>query len=370
MKTKILFLIQLPPPVHGASAVNKSIQNSSHVNKSFSTKFINISPATGLADIGKIEPAKMLKMLKILCNVVGSFRTFKPDLVYLTLSPHGLAFYKDGLIAIVLKLMGAKLVFHLHGKGIQKEARKSWLKLQAYKLVFKKVDIIHLSDKLFSDLAEVRDPTMAIISVANGIDNSDYFNQPPKDKILTFIYLSNLIRAKGADILIRATALICKEHQKKFRVKIIGSHSSNEYVTELNELITPELTEIINISGPKYGKDKALELCTSHIFVLPTKNDCFPLSILEAMAAGLAVISTNEGAISDIVEDEVTGNVLREPSAEALAEVMIKYIEDQEYTASCSHMSQQKFLENYTQHIFERNLVLALERLTQRSKIQ
>lgn len=368
MKTKILFLVQLPPPVHGASAVNKSIQNSALINDKFSTKFINISPATGLADIGKIAPSKIIKILQIIFNVATSFHKFKPDLVYITLSPHGLAFYKDGLIAIALKLMGAKVVFHLHGKGIKKEARKSWLKRQAYKLVFNKVHVIHLSDKLFSDLEEVRDSSKSITAVANGIDHSDYTGHPPRNNVLTFIYLSNLIRAKGADVLIRASALINEKHHANFRVKIIGSHSSDEYVAELKNLITPELSNTISISGPKYGREKALELCTSHIFVLPTKNDCFPLSILEAMAAGLAIISTNEGAISDIVENEVTGDILALPSPEALAETMIKYIENRDYSISCSQMSHQKFLGNYTQTIFEENLAIALERLTQRSK--
>lgn len=39
-------------------------------------------------------------------------------------------------------------------------------------------------------------------------------------------------------------------------------------------------------------------------------NECFPLVLLEAMQHGLPCISTNEGAISDIVDDGVTGYIV------------------------------------------------------------
>lgn len=362
-----MFLVQLPPPIHGASAVNKSIQESKLINNQYSTHFINISPASDLSDIGKYSLVKILKIIRIFFGIIVSFHKFKPDLIYITLSPHGLAFYKDGLIALILKTMGGRLVFHLHGKGIKKEADKSWFKKNIYKLVFRKVDVIHLSEKLFSDLEGIRDPSTSIVAVANGIDNSDYTDSQPRNTVLTFIYLSNLIRTKGADILIRASALISEKYNQRFQVRIIGNPSTIAYANELKNLITPRLSEIIKIVGPKYGKEKALELCTSHIFVLPTKNDCFPLSILEAMAAGLVVISTNEGAISDIVDHGVTGEILPIASPEALAEAMIKHIENQQYSQTCSQSGHEKFLSKYTQAIFEKNLAAALKCITERT---
>lgn len=360
---KILFLVQLPPPIHGASAVNQSIKQSELLNKKYSTCFLNISPAKDLSDIGKSSISKLLKIIFIFFRTTTTFLRFKPNLTYITLSPHGLAFYKDGLIALALKAMGGKLVFHLHGKGVAKEANKSWLRKKIYRLVFKNVNVIHLSETLFSDLDGIRDSKMSITAVPNGINDPGALSLESEAPIVTFVYLSNLIRAKGADILIRATAMISDEYNSRYLVKIIGKQSSAEYAEELKKLITTDLAQRVKIIGPKYGAEKFHELSTSNVFVLPTKNDCFPLAILEAMATGLAVISTNEGAIAEIVDHGVTGDILRETTAEVLAEAMTKHIVNQSYSSSCAKQGREKFLRSYTTHHFELKLCTALNAL-------
>jgi glycosyltransferase involved in cell wall biosynthesis len=54
-------------------------------------------------------------------------------------------------------------------------------------------------------------------------------------------------------------------------------------------------------------KDVAQVLAKAHIFALPTKWEGFPLSILEAMRAGLPVIASDVGGVSEAVVDGVTG---------------------------------------------------------------
>lgn len=360
---RILFLVQLPPPIHGASAVNQGIKNSALINNSFSTRFLNISPAKELSDIGKLSIAKFITLIRIVTGSVSTFVTFKPDLTYITLSPHGFAFYKDGLIALIIKALGGHVVFHLHGKGIEKETRRSWLKRKIYRLVFNHVDVIHLSDRLFFDLHGIHDPSMSITAVQNGIDGAEFISNIQQQPTLNFVYLSNLIPAKGADILIRAAALIDKRHSKSFKIKIIGKPSNLAFLEELNNLITPELSQTITILGPKYGHEKIHELVTSDVFVLPTKNDCFPLSILEAMAAGLAIISSDEGAIADIVDHGITGDIIPDTSPHSLAAAMVKHIEDRAYSISCAQAALAKYNLNYTQEIFEKNLVSTLKKI-------
>lgn len=364
-KNKILFLAQLPPPIHGASVVNKSIQSSFLVSNKFDARFVNISPAKDLSDIGRLSVGKLFEFFWIYLVVIKSFFKLKPDLVYLTLSPHGLAFYKDGLIALTIKLLGGKLVFHMHGKGIRNEAEKTWLKKRLYRLVFKDVDVIHLSERLFYDVEDVRDKSKSITAIANGIAPLDEDGIVTKDVKFTFVYLSNLVRSKGADVLIRAAELIPEEYQGLFQVKIIGKLSDAQYAAEIEHIIGKNHYNNIKLLGPKYGQEKTRELTSSHVFVLPTrfKNECFPLSILEAMAAGLAVISTNEGAIPEIIDSGVVGDIIENCTPEELAEVMTKHIEYPAYYASCAKASQAKFETYYTKKIFEEKLVSTLQAL-------
>ena len=130
-RNKVLFLVQLPPPIHGAALVNKSIQQSRLMNNAFKTYYVDISPAKDLADIGRFKLSKLGAVLIIFFRAFTAYVRFKPDLVYMTLSPHGLAFYKDGFLALVLKALGAKMVFHMHGKGVARAAATSVLKTSA-----------------------------------------------------------------------------------------------------------------------------------------------------------------------------------------------------------------------------------------------
>ncbi len=363
---KILFLIQLPPPVHGASVVNKSIQNSALINNSFDTRYVNISPAKELSDIGKFSIEKLLSAIRIYTNSIKVLLEFKPDLVYLTLSPHGLAFYKDGLLAIMIKLLGGKLVFHMHGKGIRNIVRKSFFKRVIYRLVFKRVDVIHLAECLFSDIEDVRDQSKTITAVANGIPPINENKVESKNEIFTFIYLSNLVRSKGADILVQAAGVIPEAYQKKFQVLIVGKAVDPDYVDEIKQLVALNAQNNVQLLGGMYGSDKTNELIRAHVFVFPTwyRNECFPLAILEAMSTGLPVISTDEGAIADIVDAGKTGEILHINTPEELAKIMIQYMESPEYTNKCAAASLAKFKKNYTNDIFENSLVVLLEKLT------
>ena len=64
------------------------------------------------------------------------------------------------------------------------------------------------------------------------------------------------------------------------------------------------------------------------IFVLPTLNDCTPLAVLEAMASGLPVITSDVGAIREMVESNVTGMLLRPGDPAELARAMRVLIAD------------------------------------------
>ena len=60
MKPKILFILHLPPPIHGAAMMGKYIQESELVNSSFDCFCINLATAGSLSDIGHISLKKLL----------------------------------------------------------------------------------------------------------------------------------------------------------------------------------------------------------------------------------------------------------------------------------------------------------------------
>src|SRR5262245_18160635 len=95
MKKRILFMAQLPPPVHGASLRNKSLLDSKVLNEQFDSISLPLKYIDEMKDMGKISPRKILLMIRHAMKMTWIFLTRKIDLVYFTMSPSGGAFYRD-----------------------------------------------------------------------------------------------------------------------------------------------------------------------------------------------------------------------------------------------------------------------------------
>ena len=117
-KQRILFVLHLPPPVHGAAMMGKYIHDSRVINEAFECKYINLTSAKTLQDIGKGGVMKYIKYLMLLCKVILKVITFRPQLVYVTPTACGVAFYKDFLVVQLLKLSIMKLKIGLISKII------------------------------------------------------------------------------------------------------------------------------------------------------------------------------------------------------------------------------------------------------------
>lgn len=115
--------------------------------------------------------------------------------------------------------------------------------------------------------------------------------------------------------------------------------------------------------GKKYGKDKDEAYRQADFFVFPTYNECFPLVLLEAMQHSLPCISTNEGAISDIVDDGVTGYIVEAHNAGHLAAMIEALTDDKQKRMDLGMNGYRKFQEQFTLDMFEKRMSEVLEQL-------
>lgn len=348
--------MQLPPPVHGASMVNSMIKNSALLNRYFDTFYINIAPSDDIKEIGKFSLIKVLSFIKIALLAIFWRIKFRPDLVYLTLSPYGIAFVKDAILAMLMKASGAKVIYHMHGKGIAQEVENHYFKKLVYRTVFKSADIIHLSESLIVDIEPVIDKSKEVYVLNNGIEDL-YKPGGIRNEKFTFVYLSNIGPSKGANLLVEASKILLEQGVSDFKVEIYGNSNNSSYYNTIEENVKSIRENNVQLCGPVYGQDKYDCLSRGHVFVLPTKyrNECFPLAILEAMSCGLPIISTKEGAIPDIVDDSI-GFVLDNLSADSLATAMKNMLNDQEFYLSATESARNKYKNSYTINVFERNL--------------
>ncbi len=245
---------------------------------------------------------------------------FRPTLVYFTLSVTGGAFYRDALFALIIKCFPAKIIYHLHGKGLAEDCRKSTFKKTLLKRIFNNEHVIILGNSLRSDIADMYKGEPFVLP--NGIAITPHEPRIAAD-MPVFLYLSNLIISKGIGIFLECLLTL---YQKgiKFQAIIAGA-SFDMTVEDARRFVTDHnLTQQVTVTGPLYGEAKQQAIASSNILVLPTwyKNEAAPLAILEAMQAELAVISTDNGAIGEIVDNEVTGFVVPQKDSKAIVEKM------------------------------------------------
>ena len=358
MKKKILFLFPLPPPLHGVSMINESIFKSKKIKKQFSTLFINSSTTKNFNEIERFRLFKVLIFFKICIDLICKLNQFKPNLVYLNLSPHGLGFYKDCILVFIIKLFKSKIVNHVHGKGINNEVKNNFLKKKFYRFIFDNMDLICLSKILKKDVEKVKDNSSIIQTINNF---SDKIGKSKLKKKINFVYLSNLHPSKGILIFLDAIKILQKKYNRlDFNAKIIGAHFNNK----TKEIINKKKVYLKNIFflGPIYGEKKRLELSSSNVLVFPTrhKNEAFPIVLLEAMSARLGIITSDEGGIPDILTNGIEGIILKNCSANNCALEMLKYLNKKKLIKKHGNAGYQKFLQKFTFQKFEMNMIKSL----------
>ena len=361
----ILFFLHFPPPVHGSSMVGQSIKNSILINNTYQCRYISYLISKTITEIGKLSFYKIYRSITLWFALLIEIIKKKPDVCYLSLTATGPAFLKDVLLIGMLRFFRIKRVYHLHNKGVDQYKSKLLYKL-FYRFVFKEASIILLSKQLYYDIEKFV-PEERVFICPNGIDDSLSVNESrilSNDKPVKIIFLSNLIESKGVFILLDACAIL-QEKGINFECDFIGAEGDLEVSQFISKVIENKLTSRVRYLGKKFGKDKQEIFANAEIFALPTYylNECFPLVLLEAMSVGLPVISTNEGGISDIVEDGVTGFLVPKKNAVALAEKLEILITRPDLRMQFGKAGRVKFEKEFTLTAFENRLIEILQRV-------
>lgn len=318
VKPKILFVMHMPPPVHGAAMVGQYIHDSELINREFECHYVNMSVASRLEDVGKGGWHKMKDILRKIREIRSAVNSVRPDMVYVTPNSAGAPFYKDFIIVEMLKMMGQRVVMHFHNKGVATR-QHCWIDNELYRHYFKNVRLILLADALYGDVKKyipmekvyvcpnaIPEIAMATECVRAKLND----NESEASGVTRILWLTNIMRTKGIMEFISALKIM-KEKGVTFYVDFVGGltkeMTGEEFDTALSMM---GLNGCCEYHGAKYGEDKYRFFRNADIFVLPSYTEAQPVSILEAMQFALPVVASNVGGVSAEVDDGVTGFIL------------------------------------------------------------
>ncbi len=151
------------------------------------------------------------------------------------------------------------------------------------------------------------------------------------------LYVGSLIQRKGLDLLLPAL----EKTPEDIRLVIVGEGQEKEALTE--QAAKLGISDRIEFRGYVEGEALRELYNASDIFVLPTREDCFGLVILEAMCASLPVVSSKyaDGA-ADLIEEDGNGKIVDPEDTDAFAGVIEELFSDEERLARMGKRSYEK----------------------------
>jgi glycosyltransferase involved in cell wall biosynthesis len=138
---------------------------------------------------------------------------------------------------------------------------------------------------------------------------------------------------KRFDLLLEAFATV-RERVPKARLAIVGTGSLREDLeTRARDL---GVAESVTFAG--FRADMPAVLSAADLFVLSSDDEGLPMVVLEAMAAGRAVVATRVGALEDMVDEGKSGVLVPRGDPAALAEAVIPLLKDDEQRTAMGTM--------------------------------
>ena len=181
------------------------------------------------------------------------------------------------------------------------------------------------------------------------------------------LFLSNLIVSKGIYVLLEACQRL-KERGVAFHCDYVGGESKEVTGEQFRKAIAERgLEDCVIYHGPQYGADKDRAFRRADIFVQPTFDDCFPLTLVEAMQYRLPIVSTDVGAIPDIVTDGVNGLVCKQQDVDSLVEALTTLLADAALRREMGERGHARYLKEMTLEAFEKSFAEALRSTVNRT---
>lgn len=302
MQNKILIIGPFPPPLSGVCIANQVITNGLR-KKNWKVDTINSEYSKNISSkLGTISFEK-LHFIK----TYGSLgKIFFSDMIYITIGQSFFGVLKYAPFLVLAKVCRKKIVVHLHGNHLLNEYH---LLKGIKKIIFAKlISMFNYGIVLSESLRNNLEPFLkkeSIFELHNFFEES--LGLPPNQVLqhkeysdLRVVFLSNLIEEKGIIILLKAIKKL-NEKGIKIQLKVAGNEVKENKISEyFNRL------ENVEYIGTVQGIVKQELLLWSTVFCLPTfyKMEGQPISIIEAMAMGNLILTTDHAGISDICKEE------------------------------------------------------------------
>jgi len=360
-KKTIIYMAPTPPPYMGPSIATQIILNSRFIDE-FNVLHIETADRRPLNHLGKIDLTNIYLALKHYLLLFHRLLFSKADLVYIPICQATAGFLRDVPFIVLSKLFGKKVVLHLRG-GHFREFYNSSNKVMKYVIekTLKRIDRMIVLGSSLKILFDGLIPEEKLSVVPNGLNialDKVRYKNPEKDHLM-ILFLSNLIETKGFKEVLYSVKKVTQNH-RNVRYIFAGTWRKDKDELECEDYLKREkIKDYVEFRGSVTGRNKTRLLQDADIFVFPTYYpfEGHPWVIVEAMAAGLPIITTDQGCIKESVIDGENGFIIPKRDPDSVAEKILYLIEHPDVRETMGHKSRQLYEANLTEEHFVQRMI-------------
>jgi len=203
-----------------------------------------------------------------------------------------------------------------------------------------------------------------------GLESQDFTpstERPANDPSL-ILFVAQLAERKGTPYLVEACRIL-RDRGVQFRCVIIGGGPQLGLVQTL--VSRYDLINYVELTGPLFQEQLKPYLADADVFTLPCITaangdmDGVPVSLMEAMAKEIAVVSTIVSGIPELIQDNENGLLVTEKDSIALANALQRLIEEPELRTRLGENGRQKIAQEFDVHKNAEQLAFLFERYVQ-----
>jgi glycosyltransferase involved in cell wall biosynthesis len=281
------------------------------------------------------------------------FRKIRPDIILpYTMKPiiyAGLAARFTGVPRRFALVTGLGYVFVDRIHTLRTSALL-WLSVKLYRMALRGVERVFVYNE--TDAAELR--TRAIVSEdvltlvpGSGVDTKRFAECPRPIGNPVFLMVARLLHDKGVKEFVAAAKILRARHPQA-RFKLLGPFDSNPAAISRDEVDRWVAEGAIEYLGQT--KDVRPHLADCSVFVLPSYREGLSRTILEAMATGRAVVTSDAPGCAEPVKHGVTGYVTPVRNVDALAQAMERFLADATLIETMGAEARRRAVERYDVH--------------------
>ena len=258
---------------------------------------------------------------------------------------HKGSIYRKALLVALCRAFHCKVIFHLHGSVFARTYDnaggfyKAWVRY-----VLNSADSVFVLSQYWADYVRgiSNNTDIQIINNFPSPVYEDLFSERGFDsqQSIKLLFLGYIGERKGIYDLVEAVDLLKQRGVSGFTITVGG----NGEIAQLKTLINArQLNDYFDVVGWVTGEQKYQLMKESDLLLLPSHNEGLPIAILEAMSAGLAVLSTTVGGIPEAIPDEDSGLLIEPGDTTALAEAISRYVGSPTLIARAAKNSRKRY---------------------------